>query len=811
MIVAGAENRPPMLDKSMYNSWQSHMLLYIKGKKNGRMMLESIENVPLVYPTIEENAPHHPQKYQHAFHTQINPTPPSVPQNAYHTPPISQQPQSEFPQLDSGLAVPSFLPGDNPIACLNKAMAFMSTIMASLQGRQGQSFARTGNKGNATSSRGNNVAGQARVVKRHNCQGEGNMERQCNQPKRPRNSAWFKEKMLLTDDLNTYDSDCDDISSTKAVLMANLSSYDLDVLSDDISQIQEKESECNDQRKENNVNNTNNVNAVGTNEYNVVGGKTSIELSFDPNMPALEDYSIFDFSRDDEDDGTEADMNNLDTTILENQKGFKDPNFPDRVYKVEKALYGLHQAPRAWYETLSTYLLDNGFQRGKIDKTLFIKRLISWQCKKQTVVANSTIEAKYVAASSCCGQTKRIEIRHHFIRDYYEKKLIQMVKIHTDKNVADLLTKAFDLYLILLGKAKKSVRLMMEKLFGIELELILFWSTVKAKTINGEVQLHALVDGKKIIIIESIVRRDLQLEDAEDEAVYKELDESLVRTATTASSLEAEHDSGNTLRSGEDSMKLNEWMELYTNLQTRVLDLEKTKITQAKEVVSLKRRVKKLELKKRSRTHRLKRLYKVGLTTRVESSRNRESLGKDASKQGRINAIDADEDITLVNDQDDVDMFNVNTLTGDEVLAEQEFATKDVYLTVDEVTLAQALAALKSVKPKVKANIVEEPSVAASAASTKVSTATTTTTVTIPTPRKGIVLQELDESTTTTISSQPSQQKAIRLQAEFDEEERLAREKDEANVALTKEWNDIQAKVDVDYQLAQRLQAEEQE
>ncbi|GJT15433.1 putative ribonuclease H-like domain-containing protein [Tanacetum coccineum] len=55
--------------------------------------------------------------------------------------------------------------------------------------------------------------------------------------------------------------------------------------------------------------------------------------------------------------------------------GFEDPEFPDRVYKVEKALYGLHQAPRAWYETLSTYLLDNGFQRGQIDKTLFIKRI----------------------------------------------------------------------------------------------------------------------------------------------------------------------------------------------------------------------------------------------------------------------------------------------------------------------------------------------------------------------------------------------------------------------------------------------------
>ncbi|GJU62102.1 putative ribonuclease H-like domain-containing protein [Tanacetum coccineum] len=57
--------------------------------------------------------------------------------------------------------------------------------------------------------------------------------------------------------------------------------------------------------------------------------------------------------------------------------GFEDPEFPDKVYKVEKALYGLHQAPRAWYETLSTYLLDNRFQRGQIDKTLFIKRVKS--------------------------------------------------------------------------------------------------------------------------------------------------------------------------------------------------------------------------------------------------------------------------------------------------------------------------------------------------------------------------------------------------------------------------------------------------
>nr|GEW85169.1 putative ribonuclease H-like domain-containing protein [Tanacetum cinerariifolium] len=55
--------------------------------------------------------------------------------------------------------------------------------------------------------------------------------------------------------------------------------------------------------------------------------------------------------------------------------GFKDPEFPDKVSKVEKALYGLHHAPRAWYETFTTYLLDNGFHRGQINKTLFIKRV----------------------------------------------------------------------------------------------------------------------------------------------------------------------------------------------------------------------------------------------------------------------------------------------------------------------------------------------------------------------------------------------------------------------------------------------------
>nr|GEV87979.1 putative ribonuclease H-like domain-containing protein [Tanacetum cinerariifolium] len=77
---------------------------------------------------------------------------------------------------------------------------------------------------------------------------------------------------------------------------------------------------------------------------------------------------------------------------------FEDHDYPDKVYKVVNALYGLHQAPRAWYETLANYLLENGFQRGKIDQTLFIKKQKCDILLVQTVVATSSTEAEYVAA-----------------------------------------------------------------------------------------------------------------------------------------------------------------------------------------------------------------------------------------------------------------------------------------------------------------------------------------------------------------------------------------------------------------------------
>ncbi|GJZ93414.1 hypothetical protein Tco_0665479 [Tanacetum coccineum] len=112
--------------------------------------------------------------------------------------------------------------------------------------------------------------------------------------------------------------------------------------------------------------------------------------------------------------------------------------------------------------------------------------------------------------------------------------------------------------------------------------------------------------------------------------------------------------------------------------------MEKTKTTQDNEIASFKRRVKKLKKKNKPRTHWLKRLYKVGLTTRVESSDDEESLGEDASKQGRIDAIDVDEEITLVS------VYDMNVLAGEEIAEEVVEVINTAKLIIDAAQVSVA-------------------------------------------------------------------------------------------------------------------------
>ncbi|GJY07527.1 retrovirus-related pol polyprotein from transposon TNT 1-94 [Tanacetum coccineum] len=266
--------------------------------------------------------------------------------------------------------------------------------------------------------------------------------------------------------------------------------------------------------------------------------------------------------------------------------------------------------------------------------------------------------------------------------------------------------------------------------------------------------------------------------------------------------------SNDPLLSGEDRLKLTELMELCTKLSERVLDLEKTKTSQAVEITELKKRVKKLEGKRKSKPPGMKRLFKIGRYAQVVSSKD-EGLGdqEDASKQGRkIADIDADAEVTLVDEtqgRNDEEMFDIGILDGEEVFAEQDVVEKEVSTaevatdsttttTVDELTLAQTLIEIKAAKPKA------------------VTTAATTTTTSVTRPKaRGIVVQEPSEFTTTTSLSQPAQLPQVKDKgkAKMVEPEKPLKKKDQ--IMFDKEDN-VQAKIDADYKLAARLQAEEQ-
>ncbi|GJY29510.1 retrovirus-related pol polyprotein from transposon TNT 1-94 [Tanacetum coccineum] len=308
-------------------------------------------------------------------------------------------------------------------------------------------------------------------------------------------------------------------------------------------------------------------------------------------------------------------------------------------------------------------------------------RLISWQCQKQTIVANSTTEAEYVAAASCYGQTKHIEIRHHFIRDSNEKKLIQMIKIHTDQNVTDLLTKAFDV-----GKFQYLI------------------------ATNDEIQVNAV--GLTYYCAKT--------------TAWNEFSSTIASTVI-----------------------------LFMDKQVEGIDQNIKEIYVTPFTL---RRVKKLEKRNKSRTLGLKRLRKVGRSAQVVSSED-EGLGaqEDASKQGKkIADLDADAE---------------QEVKVEKVVSTTEVTTASATTTtVDKLTLAETLIEIKAAKPKA------------------VTTAATITTTAVTRPKaRGVVVQEpskakmiepkkpLKKKDQILIDEEIAQKLQAQLNAELEEEEKAGK------------------------------------
>ncbi|GJW32858.1 integrase, catalytic region, zinc finger, CCHC-type containing protein [Tanacetum coccineum] len=218
MIITGADNRPSMLEKSLYDSWKSqdgttrtkrYEELSVAKKLQDDCDLKAINIVLQGLP---------PDVYAIVNHHKVS-------KEIWDRVKLLMQGMKLSLQEKECLVVLVFNQGDDPIACLSKAMAFLTAVASSrfhstnnqlrtsfnlrnqatiqdgrvtMQQVQ-QSYVGTSYMGNATSYGGNNTGGQTRVVKCKNCQGEGHMARKCTQPKRPRNAAWFKEKAMLAE------------------------------------------------------------------------------------------------------------------------------------------------------------------------------------------------------------------------------------------------------------------------------------------------------------------------------------------------------------------------------------------------------------------------------------------------------------------------------------------------------------------------------------------------------------------------------------------------------------------------------------
>ncbi|GJZ16213.1 retrovirus-related pol polyprotein from transposon TNT 1-94 [Tanacetum coccineum] len=132
--------------------------------------------------------------------------------------------------------------------------------------------------------------------------------------------------------------------------------------------------------------------------------------------------------------------------------GFVDQDNPNHVYKLKKALCGLKQAPRAWYDLLSKFLLSQEFSKGTVDPTLFIRRQVLWMRSQLTDygLRFNKIPMYYDNKSDialCCNnvqhsRSKHIDIRFHFIKEQVENRVVELYFVNTEYQLADIFTKA---------------------------------------------------------------------------------------------------------------------------------------------------------------------------------------------------------------------------------------------------------------------------------------------------------------------------------------------------------------------------------
>nr|GEW95580.1 hypothetical protein [Tanacetum cinerariifolium] len=368
---------------------------------------------------------------------------------------------------------------------------------------------------------------------------------------------------------------------------------------------------------------------------------------------------------------------------------------PDIMYLKGQPKLGL------WYPRESAFDLeaysDSDYAGANLDRKsttggyqFLGRRLISWQCKKQTIVATSTIEADTICIVKnpvFHSKTKHIEIRHHFIRDAYEKKLIQVFKIHTDDNVTDLLTKAFDVNST--GRQQLSTARHKFSTAGLRKITPLFPSMLTQAAVKEGEDSRTLIESQP-------TPSPTQPRDQ----VKLPYDSSL--------------SSGHTSDRAEGSLNLKELSALCINLSNMVLALETVKDAQAKEILTFKARIKKLEKRcKTSISHHKAWLRSVSLLSKKKKLSKRESV----SKQGRKNAKSGptkddsvelvaklDEDIEYMDTEEDVNEGRQSTVItarpnplptidpkdkGKGILKEHESAKKMTKIDSDAAQIAR--------------------------------------------------------------------------------------------------------------------------